>query len=285
MKNSNRFLKAMAIPYIIWLLVFILLPIIMVFWYSIHSNSGDPNATLENYRLFFTGESYLNVLGRSFNLAITTTILCLLIGYPAAYILSMMNGRKRNILLLLTIIPMWANMLLRIYAWRYIISNNGIINTLIRSINRFLPFSIPTIKIMSSGTAVLLGTVYSYLPFMILPIYSVLVKMDKDLLYAAYDLGATKAKAFLKITLPLSISGIVSGVTMVFLPAATSFIVPEYLGGTEIYIGSIIERQFKSANNWNFGSAISIILIILIFIFMGITNRLSGDKEQGESLW
>lgn len=284
MKNSNQFLKRMAYPYMIWLTIFIILPIIFVLWYSIHTNLGK-QYTLENYVLFFTSKEYLMIFNRSFILAFTTTILCFVIGYPAAYILSRMNGKKRNIILLLTIIPMWANMLLRIYAWRYIIGNNGIINTFIEKLNGFLPFSIPTLKIMSSSSAVLLGTVYSYLPFMILPIYSVLVKLDKDLLYAAYDLGANKFKAFLKITLPLSIPGIISGITMVFLPAATSFIVPQYLGGTEIYIGSVIERQFKSANNWNFGSAISIILIIVIFLFIGITNYLSGDKEKGESLW
>ena len=274
----------MAYPYIFWLSLFVLFPIVLVFWSSIHTNMGE-KYTLENYVLFFTTSEYLKIFGRSFLLAIYTTVLCLILGYPAAYLLSIMKGRKRNIILLLTVIPMWANMLLRIYAWIFIIGNTGLINTLIKWLNGILPFTIPTLSLMNSPQAVLLGMVYSFLPFMILPIYSVLVKIDKDLLYAAYDLGATKTKAFLKITLPLSVPGIISGITMVFLPAATSFIVPSYLGGTEFYIGSMIERQFKVANNWNFGSAISIILIIVIFLFIGLTNRLSGDGEKGESLW
>lgn len=284
MKSYQVYLKRMAYPYLFWLSLFILFPIVLVFWFSIHTNTGK-QYTLDNYLHFFTSTGYLRIFGRSFLLALYTTLLCLLIGYPAAYILSSMKGRKRNVLLLLIILPMWANMLLRVYAWVFLIGNNGLINLFIERLNRYLPFSIPTISIMYSPQAVLLGMVYSYLPFMILPIYSVLVKLDKDLLHAAYDLGATKAKAFLKITLPLSMPGIISGVTMVFLPAATSFIVPTYLGGTELYIGNLIERQFKVANNWNFGSAISILLVVVIFIFIGLANHLSGDQERGESLW
>jgi len=243
--------------------------------------------TLENYTRFFVSSDYMIALYKSFKLAFIATLFTFVIGYPISFILANMKGKRRNIYLLLMVIPMWTNMLLRTYAWQYIIGRNGLINTWINKINQWLPFVLPELNIMYTKTAVILGMTYNYLPFMILPIFSVLVKLDKDLLNAAYDLGANKYWAFIKITLPLSLPGIVSGVTMVFLPAATSFIIPSYLGGgKEMLIGNIIELQFKgAANNPNYGSALSIILMIIIFSFTGIFSIASKDESKGESLW
>lgn len=276
------------------MLIFILFPVLLVVLYSITPlNTGNNltiytiKFTLEHYKRFFVSMDYVISLYNSFKLAMFATIFTLILGYPIAYILANMKGKTRNLLLFLMIIPMWTNMLLRTYAWQYIIGRNGLINVLIEKVNPLLPFVIPKLEIMYTKPAVILGMTYNYLPFMILPIFSVLVKLDKDVLNAAYDLGANKFWAFIKVTLPLSIPGVVSGVTMVFLPAATSFIIPSYLGGgKEVLIGNIIEMQFKgAANNPNYGSALSIILMIIIFGFTGLFSLASKDESKGESLW
>lgn len=290
---NNKFLRRLSVPYVIWLVIFIVLPLFLIFWYSIIPlNTGNGlvtslRFTFEHYKKFFRNSEYLLVFYNSFKLAFLATFFSLIMGYPIAmYFANMKSQTFRNILLLLLIIPMWTNMLLRTYAWTYLIETNGIINMMINRINNILPFSLPLLNIMNTQTAVILGMVYNYLPFMILPIYAVLVKLDKDLLNAAYDLGANKWKAFLKVTLPLSVSGIVSGVMMVFLPAATSFIIPAYLGGNKIpLIGNVIESYFKGmAYNPNFGSALSLILMLIIFAITGLLS--SKDREgKSESLW
>jgi spermidine/putrescine transport system permease protein len=295
MQNSNKLLNKLSYPYLIWLLIFIVFPLILVFWYSITPLQAGTGVvhytirfTLENYKKFISSSQYLVSFVNSFKLAFVATVFTLLLGYPIALILANLKGKIRNILLLLLIIPMWTNMLLRTYAWQYLIDRNGIINTFINGVNQLLSLNLPKLDIMYSQQAVVLGMAYNYLPFMILPIFAVLVKLDKSLLHAAYDLGANKWKAFIKITLPLSVPGIISGITMVFLPAATSFIIPAYLGGgKEVLIGNVIELQFKgAANNPNFGSTLSIILMIVIFSFTGLLSSLSQDQEdKGESLW
>jgi spermidine/putrescine transport system permease protein len=294
MQNSNKLLNKLAYPYLIWLMVFIAFPLLLVLWYSFTPVKGTGTFhytirfTFDNYQKFLSSSQYLISFINSFKLAFFATVFTLLLGYPIALILASIKGNFRNILLLLLIIPMWTNMLLRTYAWTYLIDRNGIINQFINWLNTFLPFNIPLLDIMNSQQAVVLGMAYNYLPFMILPIFAVLVKLDKSLLHAAYDLGANKWMAFLKITLPLSVPGIISGITMVFLPAATSFIIPAYLGGgKEVLIGNVIELQFKgAANNPNFGSALSIILMLVIFGFTGLFSSLSEEQEdKGESLW
>lgn len=292
MKNQNKFLKKLAGPYYLWMIFFIVVPLILVFWYSITPlRTGDADTfsirfTLSHFQKFFNKSYYIIVLYNSFKLAFYSTIFTLIIGYPIALYIANLKGTIRNFLLLLIIIPMWSNMLLRTYAWTYLLESNGIINNIINKMNHFLPFNLPYLEIMNTQTAVILGMVYNFLPFMILPIYSVLVKIDKDLLNAAYDLGANKWQGFMKVTLPLSVSGIVSGILMVFLPAATSFIIPAYLGGNKVsLIGNVIESYFKGmAYNPNFGSALAIILMIIIFL----VTKLFGGKEgtgRGESLW
>lgn len=283
MKNSNKFLRLLSIPYLIWMIIFIVLPVFLVFLYSITKNSSgffNITFTLDNYKNFFASSVYVKALFRSIYLAILATILTIIIGYPVAYFLAQFKSKKRNLILLLLIVPMWTNMLLRTYAWRYILYPNGIINKLLGFVG------IPPLELMNTAFSVALGMTYNYLPFMILPIFSVLVKLDKDFIYAAYDLGANRFKTFTKVVFPLSIPGVISGVTMVFLPSATSFIIPQYLGGgKQNLFGNIIEDQFKGkVQNPNFGSALAIILMLLIFGFISLTSLKKG-KESGESLW
>lgn len=280
MKNKTKYYAA---PYGIWMILFIALPIFLVFLYSFtEKNSGSVTTikfTFENYKLFFD-PLYINILFKSIKLAAISTVLCLLIGYPAAFIISKADLSKRNTMLLLCILPMWMNMLLRTYAWMTILGNNGIINN-------FLAFlGLPKMKLLYNDFAVLLGMVYNFLPFMVLPIYTVLSKLDPKLIEASSDLGADNKTTFKKIILPLSMPGVISGIVMVFMPAVSTFIIPRLLGGSkDLLIGSLIENQFITVGNWNFGSSISIIMMIIILISMSIMNRFEVDKEASTGLW
>ena len=221
---------------------------------------------------------YFRIFFRSIKLALLSTILCLLIGYPTAYIIAKSKASRQNTLLMLAIVPMWMNFLLRTYAWSAILGRNGIINTIITSLG-FAP-----VNILYTDTAVLLGMVYNFLPFMILPIYTILSKMDQDLINAAKDLGANSRQVFTKVVLPLSMPGVASGITMVFMPAVSTFVISKLLGGGQfMLIGNLIEQQFMSVGDWHFGSAISIFMMIVILISMAILNKFSdeSDKEGG----
>ena len=221
---------------------------------------------------------YFRIFFRSLKLALISTLLCLLIGYPTAYIISKTKASRQGTLLMLAIVPMWMNFLLRTYAWSAILGRNGVINTIITSLG-FSP-----INILYTDTAVLLGMVYNFLPFMILPIYTILSKMDQDLINAAKDLGANSRQVFTKIILPLSMPGVASGITMVFMPAVSTFVISKLLGGGQfMLIGNLIEQQFMSVGDWHFGSAISIFMMIVILISMAILNKFSdeSDKEGG----
>ena len=221
---------------------------------------------------------YFRIFFRSLKLALISTLLCLLIGYPTAYIISKTKASRQGTLLMLAIVPMWMNFLLRTYAWSAILGRNGVINTIITSLG-FSP-----INILYTDTAVLLGMVYNFLPFMILPIYTILSKMDQDLINAAKDLGANSRQVFTKIILPLSVPGVASGITMVFMPAVSTFVISKLLGGGQfMLIGNLIEQQFMSVGDWHFGSAISIFMMIVILISMAILNKFSdeSDKEGG----
>lgn len=221
-------------------------------------------------------------MGRSLKLATISTFLCLVLGYPIAYFISKMPSKKRNFLIMLFILPMWMNFLLRTYAWLPILGKNGIVNNLLS----YLGFS--PISFLYNDGAVLLGMVYNFIPFMILPIYTVLTKMNEDLINAAKDLGADKYYIFRKITLPLSLPGILSGITMVFMPAVSTFVISNLLGGGQyMLIGNLIETQFTTMGNWNLGSAISIIMMIIILLSMLVMNRFSDNDENegGAGLW
>ena len=269
MRNKNTF---MAYPYLAWMFAIILIPLLLIVLFSFTSKSGN-HFTLIHFKEFFT-PIYLKVMGHSLYMAAISTLFCLLLGYPIAYIIAKENPSKRNILLMVFIIPMWMNFLLRTYAWMTILGKNGIINQLFGLVN------LGPYNLLYNDVAVIMGMIYNFLPFMIYPIYSVLIKIDDSLVEAATDLGANVISTFMKVILPLSIPGIITGITMVFMPAVSTFVIPTLLGGGQyMLIGNLIELQFLQQNNWYFGSAISIILMIFILISMGIMSKF--DKEGG----
>ncbi|NLV88300.1 MAG: ABC transporter permease [Tissierellia bacterium] len=277
-------MRKTAYPYVIWLGIFIVIPLLLILYFAFTTGDSQNLSafkfSLDNFKRFFT-PIYLKVLGRSVNLALISTILCLILGYPAAYIIAKEKVRKRNVMILMFVIPMWMNFLLRTYAWLTLLGRNGLINTIITKIG-FQP-----LDLIYNDKAVLLGMVYNFLPFMVLPIYSVLVKIDKNLIEAAEDLGANKTTVFSKVIFPLSIPGIMTGITMVFIPAVSTFIISSLLGGNKYnLIGNLIEQQFRWTGDWHFGSSMSIILMIFILITMALTSKFDKDKEGGGGgLW
>ena len=266
-------------PYILWSLVFTIVPILIVAYYAFTEETDTGVVfTLENIKKVITPDNnfqYLRVYGKSVLLAVECTAICLLIGYPAAYAISKCSARGRNILMMLLMIPMWINFLLRTYAWMTLLEDNGVINSLLSAIN------LPKVELMYNDTAVLLGMVYNFLPFMVLPIYTSLLKVDNRLIEAAHDLGAGKVRVFGKVVLPLTVPGIVSGITMTLLPALTTFVVSRLLGGGDfMLIGNLIEQQYLTSANWNFGSSLSFVLMVFILITMFFVNN---DTKEGES--
>lgn len=277
-------LKKMAYPYLMWILIFIFVPLILVIYFAItRGNSKDFETfvlSLANFKRFFT-PVYLRVLLKSLKLSIYSTMITLFLGYPVAFIISRSKIKTRNIMILLFVFPMWMNLLLRTYAWLTILGKNGIIN------NILMFFGFGTKNMLYREGAVLLGMVYNFLPFMVLPIYSVLVKMDNSLIEAAQDLGAKSFTVFRKIILPLSVPGIITGITMVFVPAVSTFVISSLLGGNKTpLIGNLIEQQFLVSGDWHFGSSMALVLIVIIFIFAYITGKFEGSsgKERGV-LW
>lgn len=234
--------------------------------------------TVENFQRVFE-PTYLKVIVESLKLAFICTVISFLLGYPIAYILASKEYEKKGFLLFLFIVPMWMNFLLRTYAWLTLLENNGIIN----SILEFLGFQ-KQVLIYTDG-AVILGMVYNYLPFMVLPIYTVLSKMDKSIIEAAQDLGANSKEVFIKVVFPLSLSGVVSGITMVFMPAVSTFIISNLLGGEQyMLIGNLIEQQFIRIGNWNFGSALSVIMMIMILVSSFAMSLFDKNGEGGAIL-
>ena len=282
MKNRNKNLSFAAYPYVVWSAIFIVIPLLLIVFFSFTSKvDGRFVFSFENFQRLFE-PIYFTVFIRSIWLAVLSTVSCLILGYPIAYIISKLPIKRRNMLILLFILPMWMNFLLRTYAWMAILGRDGLINTLLGYIG------IGPIKMLYTDGAILLGMVYNFLPFMVIPIYTVLIKIDKNLVNAAYDLGANKAQAFRKIILPLSIPGIISGITMVFMPAVTTFAISRLLGGGKfMLIGDLIEQQFTVVGDWNFGSAVSIFMMIIILISMAVMSRFEdeSDKEGGGLLF
>lgn len=281
MKNRNKNLSFAAYPYVVWSAIFIVIPLLLIVFFSFTSKvDGRFVFSFENFQRLFE-PIHFTVFIRSIWLAVLSTVSCLILGYPIAYIISKLPIKRRNMLILLFILPMWMNFLLRTYAWMAILGRDGLINTLLGYIG------IGPIKMLYTDGAILLGMVYNFLPFMVIPIYTVLIKIDKNLVNAAYDLGANKAQAFRKIILPLSIPGIISGITMVFMPAVSNFVIPSLLGGGKyMLVGNLIEQQFTTIGNWNFGSALSIFMMILILISMAFMSKYEKNgKEGGKQLW
>lgn len=276
-------MKKYSYMYFMWSLVFIVFPIILVLVYSFNSSSGMSLAnfspTFDNFRRVFE-PLYIKIFLVSILLAIGSTLLCIVVGYPVAYYISRMSDKWRNSLMLLFVVPMWMNFLLRTYAWLTLLGNNGLIN-------KFLGlFGIAPLNLMYNINAIMLGMVYNFLPFMVLPIYSTLVKMDKSLIEAAKDLGATNAQIFKKVIFPLSLPGVYTGITMVFIPAISTFVIPDLLGGNRFYlIGNLIEKQFTFTGDWAFGSAISIVLILIMFVIMILQNLFEDNTEEGGIKW
>ncbi|UXZ09032.1 ABC transporter permease [Clostridium perfringens] len=281
MKNRNKNLSFATYPYVVWSAIFIVIPLLLIVFFSFTSKvDGRFVFSFENFQRLFE-PIYFTVFIRSIWLAVLSTVLCLILGYPIAYIISKLPIKRRNMLILLFILPMWMNFLLRTYAWMAILGRDGLINTLLGYIG------IGPIKMLYTDGAILLGMVYNFLPFMVIPIYTVLIKIDKNLVNATYDLGANKAQAFRKVILPLSIPGIISGITMVFMPAVSNFVIPNLLGGGKyMLVGNLIEQQFTTIGNWNFGSALSIFMMILILISMAFMSKYEKNgKEGGKQLW
>lgn len=274
-----RQFRNMAIPYIIWISIIIVVPMLLIMMYAFTKQGNSVITfmfTFENFSKFFSDPIFMSVLRQSLKVAVITTVFCLLLGYPAAYIIANASEKRKVFLVLLITLPMWINMLVRTYAWVGMLQDDGIINMLLSLIG------LGPLKMLHTDFAVILGMVYNFIPFMILQIYTSLTKMDKSYLEAANDLGANKVQSFIKITLPLSLPGVISGITLVFLPAVSSFFIPKLLGGGQyVLIGNVIETQFLTSGNWNFGSAISLIMAVIIMISMYITKKVDKDPSVG----
>lgn len=271
--------KWTAYPYVLWMIVFTVLPLFLVLYYSvIVVDSTGIHFTLKYIKRVFE-PIYLSVFWRSLRLAATSTIICLILGYPMAMILAGKNLSKKSTMVVFFIIPMWMNFLARTYAWMTLLENNGIVASLFK----FLGLNAPTL--LYTEKAVILGMVYNFLPFMVLPIYSILVKTDKAVLEAAEDLGATPFTVFRRVIFPLSLPGVLSGVIMVFMPALTTFVISKLLGGGQFtLIGNLIQEQFLTTRNWGFGSALSIVLMLIMVFTMSINMKYEQENEGG-GLW
>ena len=263
-------LKIFAAPYLIWMAVFIVVPLLMVAYFAFTDENGD--FTLDY--IANVGQ-YTNIFVRSIWLAVIATIICLVLAYPVSFILSRMKKHHQGTMLMIVMLPMWMNFLLRTYAWMTLLGNNGIINNLLGMIG------IGPLKLINTEGAVVLGMVYNYLPFMILPLYSVMVKIDKSLIEAASDLGCNPVSTLFRVVVPLSVPGIMSGVTMVFVPAISTFIISRMLGGgSNLLIGDLIEMQFLgNAYNPHLGAGISLVLMVIILLIMTIMNQFNPDDQ------
>ena len=259
--------------YLVWMAIFILVPLALVIYYSL--STPDGGFSLANYTKFFD-PSYLQILGRSLKIAFFTTIWCLLLGYPLALILTSSRFIRKTYLMFLCILPMWMNMLLRTYSWMILLEKSGPINSILGI------FGLEPMQLLYTSGAVYAGMIYNFLPFMILPIYSVMTKMDHSLIEAAEDLGANRLQVFRRVILPKSLPGIMTGITMVFMPAVTSFVVSRLLGGgSYTMIGNLIEKEFIDFGDWYFGSAISVLMMVLILVSMFIMRKTGGEKYVG----
>ena len=281
MKNNR--LSRFAIPYVMWMAIFVVAPIVIMVAYAF--SSADGGFTMDN---FVQMGGYTEVFLRSFKLAIIATVICLLIGYPVSYLMSREGASFQRTAMVLIMLPMWMNFLLRTYSWMAILENNGLLNQLFRKIglialyNNIFGTDISFFRMINTQGAVVLGMVYNYLPFMILPIYSVIVKLDHSLIEAARDLGANSVQVFRRVILPLSLPGVLSGITMVFVPSVSTFAISKMLGGgTEMLLGDLIEQQYMGgAYNPYLGAAISLVMMVIVVICMVVMNRFGEGEEQ-----
>ena len=284
MKNK---LSRFAVPYEVWMAIFVVAPIVIIVVYAF--SSADGGFSLEN---FVNMGEYTDVFLRSFKLALIATAVCLLIGYPVSYWMSREGKSFQRTAMVLIMLPMWMNFLLRTYSWMTILENNGLLNQLFQKIglialyNRVTGADVEFFQMINTQGAVVLGMVYNYLPYMILPIYSVIIKLDRSLIEAARDLGANSVMVFRKVILPLSLPGVLSGITMVFVPSVSTFAISRMLGGgTELLLGDLIERQFLGgAYNPQLGAAISLVMMVIVLVCMIVMNRFGEGEEQAVML-
>lgn len=271
--------RQLVYPYMIWIGLFIVVPMLLIVLYAFVQPGNSVTTikfTLDNFLQFFN-EDFIRVLLRSFAMALVTTILCLLIGYPTALAITKLKPSIQPLIILIVTAPQWVNMLIRTYAWIGILNDKGLLNQLLNV------FNLPPIYIMNTNIAVVIGMVYNFLPFMILPIYTVLAKMDESLIEASYDLGANPIETFRRVIFPLSLPGVVSGITLVFLPSISTFFIPKLLGGGKsLLIGNLIEEKFITSGDWNFGSAISLILAALVLLSIFLARKVDPDKDNSE---
>ena len=264
--------KWTAAPYLVWMAIFVIVPLLMVIYYALTNDVGQ--FTLEN--IFMIGR-YSSVYGRSLLLAAEATIICLIVAFPVGYFLSRLDGNKQHIMLMLLMLPMWMNFLLRTYAWMTLLENNGLINRLLGV------FGIGPFHMINTSGAVVLGMVYNYLPYMILPLYTAMTKIDQSIVEAAQDLGANTRRIVTRVLIPMSTPGIATGITMVFVPAVSTFIISRMLGGgSNLLIGDLIELQFLgNSYNYNLGSAMSLVLMVIVLLCMSFTSSFDESEMEG----
>lgn len=271
MNNAQLKKKLLGTPYFLWSLIFILIPLGMVFYYGLTDRSGA--FTLNNIISITTAE-HAKALWLALLLSLIATVLCLLLAYPLAMILCNTGVNQHSFIVLIFILPMWMNFLLRTMAWQTLLEKTGVINSILNFLH------LPALRIINTPYAIVLGMVYNFLPFMVLPIYNALSKIDRSIIHAAKDLGANNIQVFFKITLPLSVPGIISGITMVFIPALTTFVISKLLGGSKVLlIGNVIEEEFTQASNWHLGSGLSIVLMLFIIVNMVLSAIFDKDGE------
>ena len=272
--------STLAVPYIVWAALMLVLPMALIAMYSFMEPGNSIisfSFTLEHYVKFFTDPDFLLILWRSLVIAVKTTIICLILGYPVAYFIARSREKVQNILILCITIPMWINMLVRTYAWIGLLSEGGIIQQILGL------FGLGDVELLYTEWSVLLGMVYNFLPFMVLPLYSVMTKIDTRIIEAAQDLGSNGWQVFRRVILPLSVPGIVSGITMVFVPAVSTFVITKLLGGSKTQmIGDTIETMFiGQAANYNVGAALSLVLMVLILLCMAFMGMVDKEEEGG----
>ena len=271
MKKSSLSQKMLDKPYLLWSVLFIIVPLVMVVFYAFTDKTGA--FTFSNIAQI---KNYFPTILLSVLYGLAATVICVLIGYPFAYALSKHSVNTQRTMVLLVMLPMWMNFLIRTYSLMTILGDSGVVNNLINALG------LKSVHMINTGGAVIFGMVYNFLPYMILPIYTVLSKLDNSLVEAAHDLGSGRITTFRKVILPLSLPGLLSGITMVFVPCVSTFYITQKLGGGQIVlIGDVIETQFQSANNYHLGAALSFVLMILIFVCLGVMNYFDDGTQDG----
>lgn len=264
--------KSFALPYIVWMIGFTIIPLAMIVFYGLTDSTGA--FTLANVAQIMTAE-HAQALWLSIGLSVISTLICLILAYPLAMILKGISHSQNSLIVFIFILPMWMNSLLRTMAWQTILSNQGVLNAVLEFLG------LPAVRIINTAGAIIFGMVYDFLPFMVLPIYNVLVKIGQDKVDAARDLGANGFQTFVRVIFPMSMPGVVSGITMVFVPSMTTFVISNLLGGGKILlIGNVIEQAFTSGSNWRLGSGLSLVLMVFIFISMAILAKYDPEGSN-----